>query len=183
MNHLPEAVRRYIQPEPMSGCWLWSGGLSTSGYGKAYDPAKGKTVLAHRYVYELVAGAVSKPMLDHKCRVRCCVNPAHLRPATPRENALAPGSLSPAKTAAERAACPRCGGSYRQKARQRHCPRCQGEAARRSYDPARARARYLENHERYAQQRELNRERKREYDRLRHARLRTEPDGSDRVSR
>ena len=26
--------------------------------------------------------------IDHLCRVRCCVNPAHLEPVTPRENTL-----------------------------------------------------------------------------------------------
>lgn len=47
-------------------------------------------MLAHRAMYAREIGAVPAGLtLDHRCRVRCCVNPAHLRPLTNRENVLA----------------------------------------------------------------------------------------------
>jgi len=77
-----------IEPEPMSGCWLWLGFLS-SGYGRlTVTTSSGrKTIAAHRFVYEQVNGRIPAGLLlDHLCRVRCCVNPAHLEPVTLKEN-------------------------------------------------------------------------------------------------
>jgi hypothetical protein len=38
-------------------------------------------------VYEALTGSIPADLqLDHLCRVRNCVNPAHLEPVTPREN-------------------------------------------------------------------------------------------------
>lgn len=48
-----------------------------------------RTVYAHRAVYERIVGAIPAGMqLDHTCRIRSCVNPAHLEPVTPRENTV-----------------------------------------------------------------------------------------------
>ena len=74
-------------------CWPWFGALS-AGYGKFW--ADGRVHRAHRYAYLLTHDEVP-PLLDHLCHTaacaggpdcphrRCC-NPAHLRPATPKEN-------------------------------------------------------------------------------------------------
>lgn len=65
------------------GCWLWTGGVGSSGYGNFGKPTK----LAHRVSYELEIGPIPEGMqLDHLCRVRTCVNPAHLEPVTARVN-------------------------------------------------------------------------------------------------
>lgn len=84
-----------IYTEPNTGCWLWAGSL-TSGYGSI--SVGGKSQRAHRYVYELVKGPIPTEFthLDHLCRVRCCVNPDHLEPVTPRENIIR-GFISRAK--------------------------------------------------------------------------------------
>lgn len=76
---------RYV-PEPMSGCWLWTGTMVKGGYGRVHHD--NRLQLAHRVSYQLHVG---RPIpagleLDHKCRVRSCVNPAHLEPVTHREN-------------------------------------------------------------------------------------------------
>lgn len=73
------------KPE-IGGCWLWVASCQPSGYGQI---RRGKTTaLAHRVAYELLVGPIGDGLdLDHLCRVRSCVNPAHLEPVTRRENA------------------------------------------------------------------------------------------------
>ena len=45
--------------------------------------------MAHRVSYEALVGPIPKDLcIDHLCRVRNCVNPAHLEPVTVRENIL-----------------------------------------------------------------------------------------------
>jgi hypothetical protein len=73
-------------PEPNSGCLLWLGALTPEGYGKIYDG--GRMRFAHIVAYELNVGRVPQGKeLDHKCRVRCCVNWLHLEPVTQAVNA------------------------------------------------------------------------------------------------
>jgi hypothetical protein len=75
-----------IAPDPATGCWIWVGGLGPSGYGKYWKDGKTRGQ-AHRMVYERLIGEVPNGLeLDHVCRVRACVNPAHLEPVTHREN-------------------------------------------------------------------------------------------------
>jgi len=48
-----------------------------------------RTVMAHRYAYELAEGPIPAGLqLDHLCRVRECVQVAHLEPVTHRENVI-----------------------------------------------------------------------------------------------
>jgi hypothetical protein len=71
--------------EPMSGCWLWVGHINADGYGSI----RVQKVLyqVHRYAYTILVGEVPEGLeLDHTCQVRCCVNPAHLKPVTSAEN-------------------------------------------------------------------------------------------------
>jgi hypothetical protein len=82
-----------------SGCWLWTGGRKPTGYGNFKAHSK-STVNAHRWSYEQHVGPIPDGLvLDHLCRVRHCVNPAHLEPVTTRVN-LARGTRWPAKSAA-----------------------------------------------------------------------------------
>ncbi len=67
-----------------TGCWVWTGGLS-NGYGRLY--AGSRSVYAHRYAHELVVGPIPEGLqIDHLCRIRRCVNPAHMEPVTQAEN-------------------------------------------------------------------------------------------------
>jgi len=78
-----EAAMDKIERVPFSGCWVWMGTVANNGYGKI-----GKSV-AHRIFYEQEFGPVPEGLqLDHLCRNRLCVNPAHLEPVTQRENIM-----------------------------------------------------------------------------------------------
>lgn len=58
------------------GCWIWQGATDL-GYGVL--KRKGRKHQAHRYAYALSVGPLTDGMhLFHTCRVRSCVNPAHL---------------------------------------------------------------------------------------------------------
>jgi len=71
------------------GCWEWTGGTTGStGYGQFW--VKHRHQLAHRFSYTVIHGLEIPPGLtiDHLCRNRLCVNPAHLEPVTNRVNVL-----------------------------------------------------------------------------------------------
>lgn len=79
--------RFWDKVEKTDSCWLWKGAIQGAGYGSIwYDD---RICLAHRVAYELTRSKVPDGLtLDHLCRVRSCVNPAHLEPVTNRENVL-----------------------------------------------------------------------------------------------
>lgn len=67
-------------------CWPWQAQTDTSGYGIIWDGKR--RVAAHRFSWELANG---RPIpegfhIDHLCRRRECVNPAHLDVASGRVN-------------------------------------------------------------------------------------------------
>lgn len=67
-------------------CWLWTGAV-TGGGGYGHFRRDGVSSVAHRTTYELLVGPIPVGLeLDHLCRVRRCVNPAHLEPVTHLEN-------------------------------------------------------------------------------------------------
>lgn len=68
-----------------TSCWLWTGTINEKGY--AYFKPDGKMVRAHKWIWEQFNGPIAGGLeLDHKCRIRHCVNPAHLQPVTHLEN-------------------------------------------------------------------------------------------------
>jgi len=98
-------------PEPNSGCWIWTACLDLKGYGQVRvggaPGRRGRMQRAHRAAYQSLAGPIPEGLqLDHLCRVRCCVNPAHLEPVTSAENARR--GLTGQTTAARQRALTHC---------------------------------------------------------------------------
>jgi hypothetical protein len=75
--------------EKTGNCWVWTGAISTAGYGTAWDREEWRKVLVHRVVFERDRGPIPEGLqLDHLCRNTACCNPFHLEPVTVRENVV-----------------------------------------------------------------------------------------------
>lgn len=77
-----------VQKNP-NGCWLFAGAKWCPA-GHIYMAREdGSRVSAHRFSYELHVGPIPEGMVVmHTCDVPRCVNPAHLRIGTQRDNVL-----------------------------------------------------------------------------------------------
>lgn len=85
---IPEAERFWAKVDKCgdSACWNWTAGRTAQGYG-GFHPAKYVTELAHRWSYKAAYGDLQSDLvIDHLCRNRTCVNPAHLEQVTDLEN-------------------------------------------------------------------------------------------------
>jgi hypothetical protein len=71
-------------------CWPWLACVLGTGYGQISAGSREEgMLLAHRVAYTLLVGPIPDGLeLDHLCRNRGCVNPAHLEPVTRQENVL-----------------------------------------------------------------------------------------------
>lgn len=85
--NVDEARRRLLLRTSIDedGCWRWQGCRTTIGYGQI--SFQGTMWTVHRLAYEAWTGPIPDGrVLDHLCRVRHCLNPAHLEAVTYSEN-------------------------------------------------------------------------------------------------
>jgi len=79
------------------GCWTWMGSHDPEGYGKI--SVRSRMTNAHRIAYQIYVGPIPEAYeVDHLCRNRGCVNPAHLE-AVPKPVNIARGEGAAARYA------------------------------------------------------------------------------------
>ena len=91
ITHYSPAIAEWVTRPDSDECWPWNMSLDTQGYGLAHAHVNGvkRRGTAHRLVYLLRTGAITPGLtLDHLCRNRDCVNPAHLEAVTQLVNTL-----------------------------------------------------------------------------------------------
>lgn len=75
---LSDKQRFMLSVEKTPTCWIWKGNFFNNGYGCFY--LEGRTRGAHVAAFMLFKGeAIQGLDVEHKCNVRACVRPAHLR--------------------------------------------------------------------------------------------------------
>lgn len=83
---LADRVEYYSMPLTESQCIAWMGYVAPDGYARL--SVNGVSREVHRLIFEMGHGEIpSGAQIDHMCGVRCCVNPHHLRAASPKQNA------------------------------------------------------------------------------------------------
>lgn len=84
IEDLPGRMSRKVTE--VDGCWLWTGARNSKGYPCVTD-GTGRSMLAHRRSYMALVGEIPDGLtIDHLCRNKTCVNPAHLEAVTSTEN-------------------------------------------------------------------------------------------------
>lgn len=83
------ASRFWTKVEKSSDCWEWRASLNNKGYGTFRLSSPRRSILAHRYAWELANGPIPQGMVAcHHCDNPKCVRPSHMFLGTKRDNLL-----------------------------------------------------------------------------------------------
>ncbi len=77
-------ISKSIQ-DPNTGCWNWTGGVTTTGYARCKCFGEQR---ASRVSYAAFKGPIGNLYVLHSCDNPLCVNPEHLRLGTHKDNAI-----------------------------------------------------------------------------------------------
>ena len=86
----PEQERfwKLVAMADRASCWEWLGPKDWDGYG-LFRRNTTTSARAHRLSYEFLIGPIPDGLvIDHLCRNRACMNPAHMEPVTNGTNVL-----------------------------------------------------------------------------------------------
>ncbi|MFH9430261.1 HNH endonuclease signature motif containing protein [Streptomyces sp. NPDC017615] len=96
-----ERFARFVNPNgpfalirgALGPCHLWTGSTDPDGYARFW--INGRNRRAYHVAYEWAHGPIPAGLeVDHRCRNRRCVNGAHLRALTHRDNVLASSNIA-----------------------------------------------------------------------------------------
>ena len=83
-----DALAFWAKAEREGDCLIWRRSLRRNGYGQVMVARPRRNRTAHTVAYELAIGPIPPGYeVDHACRRRACIEPAHLRLATHKQNA------------------------------------------------------------------------------------------------
>lgn len=125
-----------LVPGLIGPCHEWTGYKSDKGYGSV-GIGNRKTMLVHRYVWELANGQIPDGLVtDHQCRNTACCNVNHLRIVTNKvntlENSFSTSAINAAKTHCKRGHPFDEANTYVGNNGSRHCRKCQATYRRKS---------------------------------------------------
>jgi hypothetical protein len=84
---VPVGARFMAHANTDGECWEWTARVDRYGYGRFRLDRKME--LAHRVAYRIFVGDIPEGLtVDHLCRNRKCVNPAHLEAVSRKDNTL-----------------------------------------------------------------------------------------------
>lgn len=85
---IPKLLRSLVREDPKTGCWVWNGHTSTSGYGTVNPRRHEGHRVAHRWSYATFVGPIPEGLfICHHCDNPPCVRPSHLYAGTALDNA------------------------------------------------------------------------------------------------